>query len=373
MIHLFKYHFIQRIRCRDSMFWALMFPIVLGTLFYLAFGKNSGELELADTIPVAVVQESEDAVFQEYMETVQDEMNILEVKFMELDEAKKELEKGEIEGIFFMGTNRRLEVAESSINTTILKVLLDNYNKNEALVKDVAMSHPEKLEQVLANIENENMIADVSLGGETMNVFIQYFFALMAMACLFGCNIGFDTGLSLQANQSLVGARISVVPVSRFRMIFSGFLTSFILQFGNVLITFAYIKFVLKMYMGNDVAKILLVCLVGSTFGVALGILIASVGKIGNIAKSMILTGVSLFSSFLAGLMNEKMRGMVEQTCPIINRINPGTLISDAFYCITVYDSPKRYAQNLITLSIMATVLVIVSFLAVRRVRYESI
>jgi len=63
----------------------------------------------------------------------------------------------------------------------------------------------------------------------------------------------------------------------------------------------------------------------------------------------------------------------VDQNLPIINRINPAALITDAFYSISVYNSPARYQQSLITLSIICVILVFASFLAVRRERYDSI
>ena len=89
--------------------------------------------------------------------------------------------------------------------------------------------------------------------------------------------------------------------------------------------------------------------------------------------KIGILLGISMVCSFLAGLMNAEMKYVVEQHAPIINRSNPAALISDAFYCINVYDDPARYTRNLVTLFMMCIVLIIASFLMVRRERYDSI
>ena len=40
MLHLLKYQFLQIIRSRSIMFWALTFPLILGTLFYVSFGNT---------------------------------------------------------------------------------------------------------------------------------------------------------------------------------------------------------------------------------------------------------------------------------------------------------------------------------------------
>ena len=89
--------------------------------------------------------------------------------------------------------------------------------------------------------------------------------------------------------------------------------------------------------------------------------------------KIGILLGVSMVSSFLAGLMNNTMKDIVERNVPLLNRINPAALISDAFYCINVYDDMGRYYRNLFTLAAICIALVTASFFMVRRERYDSI
>lgn len=68
-----------------------------------------------------------------------------------------------------------------------------------------------------------------------------------------------------------------------------------------------------------------------------------------------------------------KYEGYRGKSVPFVNRINPASLISDAFYCINVYDDMTRYYRNLITLAVMCVVLVMASFFMVRRERYDSI
>ena len=74
-------------------------------------------------------------------------------------------------------------------------------------------------------------------------------------------------------------------------------------------------------------------------------------------AKIGIMLGISMVSSFLAGLMNGNMNVMVDKSASFVNRINPASLIADAFYCINVYDDMTRYYRNLITLAVMCVVL----------------
>ena len=60
MLHLIKYRFKQNLRDISSMFWALAFPIILGTFFYFAFASSglasTGEAEW-EPVKVAVIEE----------------------------------------------------------------------------------------------------------------------------------------------------------------------------------------------------------------------------------------------------------------------------------------------------------------------------
>ena len=104
-----------------------------------------------------------------------------------------------------------------------------------------------------------------------------------------------------------------------------------------------------------------------------MGIFVGSLGKMKEGVKIGIILGISMVCSFLAGLMNNTMKDIVEKHAPFINRINPAALISDEFYCINVYDDLARYHRSLITLAVMGVVLVTASFLLIRRERYVSI
>ena len=55
MLHLVKYQFLHVVREWVVMFWALAFPIILGSLFYISFG--SGDMgEDLEPIRIAIVE-----------------------------------------------------------------------------------------------------------------------------------------------------------------------------------------------------------------------------------------------------------------------------------------------------------------------------
>ena len=93
----------------------------------------------------------------------------------------------------------------------------------------------------------------------------------------------------------------------------------------------------------------------------------------GEGVKIGIMIGVSMTLSFLAGLMNADIKNVVDRNAPLLNRLNPAALISDALYCLYVYDAPERYIQDLVILSVMCVLLLAGTVVIIRRERYDSI
>ena len=56
MLHLIKYNLLVKLRNFNMTFWPLVFPLILGTFFFFAFGNlNDADFE---TVQVAMVQET---------------------------------------------------------------------------------------------------------------------------------------------------------------------------------------------------------------------------------------------------------------------------------------------------------------------------
>lgn len=376
MLHLITYDIKIKVHNFNLLFWPLVFPLLLGTFFYLAFGK----VEQADfeTVPVAVVRsadETQDEAFLAFLDGIEsEESKLIKTEEMKESKALETLKEKKVAGIYYTGLAPSLTVSGVGVEESILQSLLESYENGKVTMQNIASTHPEGIADAIRQMENyQEMVQQVSLGGKTTDGGAQFFYALIAMACLYGCFIGHGSAMWLQANLTSLAARRCVTPTHKLKLIGVDMLTSFSLHFANVIILILYLKYILKMEFEGQMPQMLLVSLVGCMIGVCLGLFISSINRRGEGIKIAILLGISMVCSFLAGLMNSGMKDVVERNCPIINRLNPAALISDAFYCINVYDDPARFRRNLITLTIMSAVLVIASFLAVRRERYDSI
>ncbi len=374
MLHLIRYNILVKFRNFNTIFWPLAFPLILGTLFYFAFGK----LDEADfeTVETAVVEEAEaDAMFLEFLDTMADgEEQLLAVEKMSKEEALTALTDKKVSGIFFVGKEPSLTVGGNGIAESILQSLLESYGNGKQTMEHVMKTHPEGMPKAVeAMADYKTLVEQASLGGRTTDGNVQFFYALVAMACLYGAFMGFGAAIALQANLTPVAARRCITPTHKLKLVVSEMLSCFVLHFVDILVLLIYLRYILKLDFRGNTGEMLLISLIGSMIGVSMGIFVGSIGRMQESVKVGILLGVSMVGSFLAGLMNAEMKYMVDHYAPIVNKLNPAALISDAFYCINVYDDRVRYTRSLATLSVMCAVLVIAAFYMVRRERYDSL
>lgn len=373
MLHLIKYSLTVKLKNFPSVFWPLIFPLILGTFFFFAFGN----LDEADfqTVQTAVVKESSsNPIFLYYLEQVEKSSDLISIQEMSSQEALKALQDKKISGIYYVEPSPGLTVGANGIPESILQSVLDNYENNMSTIRTILKKHPLGLLDGLKQMtDTSDLVHEVSLGGKTIDGNVQFFYALIAMACLYGCFIGFGSAITLQANLSSLAARRCVTPTHKLHLVLSEQISSFLLGYFDVIVLLLYLKYILRLDFRGQMAPMLLITFLGSLIGVSLGFFVGSFGKMKEGIKVGILLAVSMTGCFLSGLMNNTMKDNIEKNIPIINRLNPAALISDAFYCINVYNDSARYYRNLITLTIMSIFLTGISFLMIRRERYDSL
>ena len=64
---------------------------------------------------------------------------------------------------------------------------------------------------------------------------------------------------------------------------------------------------------------------------------------------------------------------IIDKNVPIINKINPTSMITDGFYSLYYYDTLDRFYFNVASLLIFALVMIGLSMFSLRRQKYDSI
>ena len=97
---IYKYSLLCSTRDRLMVFRNLVFPIILGSLFQVAFGNYTEKEVLFHQIPVAYVkEEGADGTFTELLEILERDNELIQVQTVGKEKAEQLLRDGEVEGI----------------------------------------------------------------------------------------------------------------------------------------------------------------------------------------------------------------------------------------------------------------------------------
>lgn len=376
--HLLKYKLKVFFREKELLGWIFAFPLVLGTFFYLSFGSimNNGDYEFAP-VPVAYVSENGG---EEAFEFVLDglgadaEDQLFQVTKTDRIGAEELLKQGGIDGIILASPDISMVVSNKGFNQTIIKSFLESYLKHKSVLEQIGRTHPEKLPAAIKILTEEiSYNKEISFSNNNMDNLAQYFFALIAMTCLYGSIIGRRCVEDIQANISALGARREASPAHKFTVICADFCGAVIVDFAAVALLLIYLSIILKLDLGTKVSYIVITALAGSVIGVAMGTFIGSLGKMSVSVKEALVSAISLTLSFLSGLMINNMKDIIEHTVPFVNRINPAALITDCLYSLNMYDTYDRFYADIAAMGIIAALFILGSYLLLRRNRYASI
>ena len=228
MLALYKTRVKCLIRNKSNVFWTFLFPIVLATLFHLAF-SNMNSSEVFHSIPIGIIENNEYEDTQIFIETIssiktsddQKASKLFKVSVLEREKAEEKLKEDKIIGYIYPKEDMELTVKESGIEQTIVKSFLDGYSQSINTVESLVELNPQNIENIFKDIkERHGYLEDYLQGGSSPDSTLNFFYSLIAMACLFGCFWGLTAISDIQANLSLVGARVNVAPTNKVKLLF---------------------------------------------------------------------------------------------------------------------------------------------------------
>lgn len=391
-INNFKYSIKTLFRNKALIFWTFAFPIILGTFFNMAF-SNIEKSEKLDIINIAIVNNDDfnnNVVYKTAFKDLSDKNNkdrIFKTHYTTEDKARKLLEDGKIVGYLkIINDEPKLTFIKNGFNGTIFKYVTEEITETSSMVKNIS---EEKIKKAIAtgnyNIDYESIYDNVMNLIEDNNVRINNissnnlsytmieFYSLIAMVCLYGGMLGVVAINQSLANMSNKGKRISVSPISKGKLILSSVLASYITELIGLALLFIYTIFVLKVDYGSRLGLDIVLALVGSLAGLSLGVAVASVLKSNENTKTGIVIAITMLGCFLSGMMGITMKYIIDKNIPIINKINPASMITDGFYSLYYYDTLNRFIFDIGSLVIFASLMIIISYISLRRQKYDSI
>lgn len=382
MLNRIKYELFSLLRNKIVVFWLMGFPVILGTLFFVAFGSLADSEQDYSDIRVAVIKrtaapEGFDQMIKALSETEKpdsEEKPLFNIVTEDEKKAKELMEKGKLQAIIYVDGNISLEVPEGAgIKSGIVKSVLDSFKSRYEIISMVSVSNPEKVPQIIKAMEQKTDYIRSESNSANYDPYVQYFYNLLAMSGLMGSMMGMYCAVNHQANLSALGARVEISPVSKFGDILSSLIATLLIH--NIFLNIAsiYLIYILGIKFGVPFWVIIAVNFLSSVVGDSMGCFIGSIGGLKDGIKNALLLACSLGLCFLSGLMFGGMRLLIEESFPLFNRINPAALIVDCFYSLCVYGSYEKLISNIAVLLIWCALLLTGSMIMTRKRKYKAI
>lgn len=408
-LHNFKYAFKTLFRDRMLIFWTFAFPIILGTFFNMAF-SNIENSEKLDIISIAIVENealNNDNILKQSFDNLSDEKSenrLFETQYVSKEEAKELLENDKITGYLeIVEDEPKIVIKSNGINETIFKYVTEEIIQSKKMMEDIVEERIKEYmqgasgQEGIYNLPNmpvnegnynlpnmpididiqklleENDVKIKNISNSNLSYTMIEFYTLIAMTCLYGGILGMTTINNNLANMGNIGKRTSITPTSKGKIIFSSLAASYLAQLIGLAILFVYTIFVLKVDYGTNFPMIILLALVGSLAGLTLGIAVATLIKSSENTKIGVLLAITMLGCFLSGMMGITMKYIIDKNVPIINLINPASMITDGLYSLYYYSTLDRYWFNIISLLIFSAIMITASINGLKKQRYSAL
>ena len=375
---MFLFNYRYRLKCifndRQLMFWTFLFPVLLATLFNLAFSNLSNAEEFIK-VNVAVVQSQELDQNPAFTEAINGNDELFVVQYTTRDEADTLLNDNQIDGYVVFDPELGLVVNRSGLNQTIIREFLNDFLQSSATITTIITENSAALNNgILTGVSSRTeYLRAVSASQSNPDPVVNYFYTLIAMTCLYGGFLGVKEVVAIQADLSAVGARVNLAPTNKLTVFLSSMLAATSVLLLELLLLLAFLTGVLGISFGDQLFYIALTCVVGSLTGVSFGACIAAIIKKGEGVIVGILIGSTMTMSFLAGMMSSDIKYLVITKVPILSYLNPASLITDSFYALYYYNTHTQFFTNLLLLGAFTLLFSTITYLVLRRQKYASL
>lgn len=374
-LHNLKYELLSGLRSKDLTFWLILFPIILGSFFKIAFSGVYEKDTAFSKIDTAIVMNEDDVTLKSVIDSIEaSDQPLMDVTYANKEEAERLLKEGDVKGIIYSGDELSLTVTDKGIEQTILSTFVEKYNNRARIIKKTAETDHSAVEKVAAVLSEDVKAAnEVPLTDGNTDNLIFYFYNLIAMVALYGSLNGLNIAKNNQADVSVLGARKQCSPTSKSLSTLASFCCCIIMQTMCMLICVTFLRFVLRVDFGNRLHLVYLAAILGGIVGVSMGFFIGSVGNISSNTRTTISFSLSMIFCFLSGLMISSLKPKIALMFPWFDKLNPAAVIADSFYSLNIYTDYDRYLEKIATMAIMSAVLIMLSLIFTRRKKYASL
>lgn len=347
-----------------NMFWLMAFPILLLSVFSVAFSSlrfeeiNIDKSEIAyhedAFFPLYLIEmtKNPDLLAISYVDNTKIENSIFNGKLMNEKEALKELEEDKIDA--YVNKDLELVVNKNGINQMIMDEVLTMYKQIEKL--DLPINAYEFNRNYVAEVENKHSPIDV------------IFYSLFSMISLYGAYLGSSIGNRLIVRGNKVSLRNATSSTPMSWQILVSVLSCFLWSVLMLILMLIHSELILKQnFFATDINNIPLLMsgiIFGISWGLFLGTFIAR-----ETTQIAAVIGTLLFMSGISGLFSSDLRIQIQRVMPIIGNLNPISILSSELIKINMLSNYTTLLKSITILIVYSIILISVSTIYIRRKR----
>ncbi len=346
-----------------------IFPIFISTLYYLGFYNVT--ITNSYSITLSIVDESDYLKVYNYFQDINElnEKEQFSITLSKREEAVDSLKTGVIDGYIVMEevyvdansfSKPVLFVKDDGVKQTTIKAYLDMYELDSR--EGVA----------IGKIDRNNFVSMLASENENKDYTLLFFYAMISLICLLGANLGFKEMVDFHSEESFVGKRVSVSSVKARRLLTANLGAIFTVHLTSILLLLVYFIQVLGVIPRKHLLILFLICLFGSILAISLGAFIHVFFKVNKTIKRGGINVIIFGGSFAAGLMFTELKYYIMSNFPLINLINPASLITDALYYLYQFEDYNKVIRNMLVLIVWSIILSFIAFVPIRRNYYAS-
>ena len=379
--HNVKYNLKALFKNKGLIFWSFAFPIIMATLFNMAFG-NWEESEKFTSINIGIVTNEyfdNNIIAKNVFNSLSDGDNkIFNITYASKDEVTNLLTDKKIEGIIeYTDSNPNIIINSNSVSSTIIKSVVDEIETNNTIFSDLMKSGKyasndmeEQVNRIIEKI-NSTTINTKDISVKKLDIAVIEYYSLLAMTCLYGGFIAMSAISNSLASASSRGKRVAISPIKKSTAILSSLCASFIVQLIGALLLLIYIN-IIGVNLHTNLISVFIITILGVLAGISIGLIVSVMINKSEDTKLGIIIAISMALSVLSGMTGVSLKYVIDSKIPFINKINPAAMITDGLYAV-YYENSARFLNNIISLIIFISLLIVISILYMRRKKYDNI
>ena len=379
--HNVKYNLKALFKNKGLIFWSFAFPIIMATLFNMAFG-NWEESEKFTSINIGIVTNEyfdNNIIAKNVFNSLGDGDNkIFNITYASKDEVTNLLTDKKIEGIIeYTNSNPSIIINSNSVSSTIIKSVVDEIETNNTIFNDLMKSGQyasnnmeEQVNRIIERI-NSTTINTKDISVKKLDIAVIEYYSLLAMTCLYGGFIAMSAISNSLASASNRGKRVEISPIKKSTAILSSLCASFIVQLIGALLLLIYIN-IIGVNLHTNLISLFVITILGVLSGISIGLIVSVMINKSEDTKLGIIIAISMALSVLSGMTGVSLKYVIDSKLPFINKINPAAMITDGLYAV-YYENSARFLNNIISLIIFISLLIVISILYMRRKKYDNI